>query len=977
MAFRHWRAALMLLALPPAGAYAQVQVNPATINGTVQVTGHTVIGGSIVAKAGDQAASTTPSNGAYTLTVNTPATGTVDYSLGGYVYLGSYSTLMVLPNPSARATVSAGSVATADILVNPASLNVNVSVTGGTASSIWLQAYGSGWDRWGSITASGASASMPVPANPSIQIYGTLTLTDGRQFALTSQSGIRADEGQQVSVSWTVDTTAAGAIEGRVSLLGAQNISHISVYAYGPTNRGTTANSVSGVYAMPNLPPGTYSMVGYVYRTGGGYFQPPASAFTGGSRSVRVTAGQVTTVDITADAAYVTGALDLTGTQSVTNLTSATVYLIGTPGQTSGGFGYAPVSLPAGTFDALVSGGSWLPYFWNLGFRELGGHQYLQIIDYSTSNIPVTAAVGAPAETSASYALGTVDIGFSVAGGGTLSNPQLSGFCSRQNEALYFYPQSYLYVQNVPEATVRIIGLDGHCTLDAYAIVSGSRVSFGKVSFDVTAGSRKVIGIGGPSVALSSPVANATLDSTTVTVTGTATGGNAIAGVTVNGVASSTLTSTNNPADPNEVAFSVSLTLVSGDNTIETVATDIDGKTALDSRIVTVTVTTVTVTVTASSPTVVYGSEIPDITPSYVGFLNGDTVSQEPTCTTDYTATSPAGSTPATSCSGAIASNYEFSYVQGTVTVDKRSASVTAGSGTKVYGTTDRALTDVTTTGFVETDLAEITFEQDRAPGENAGEYAVTATALGDLSNYDVDYRKGTFSITKAALTVVANDKTRSYLAADPILDGTLTGVVSGDGITATYTSQGTGSQVPGVYPIVPALVDPSGKLGNYEVTSTSGTLTVTNAPPVCGAVAPSVTTLWPPDHRLVPVSFGGASDVDGGPLTYTVTSIFQDEPTNTNGDGNTAQDGFGVGTGAAQVRAERTGDPKNPGNGRVYYIGVRVEDSLGAHCEATVTIGVPHDQGRRRIPIGDGPLYDSRGETAPPPAAAAAKRQN
>ena len=151
-------------------------------------------------------------------------------------------------------------------------------------------------------------------------------------------------------------------------------------------------------------------------------------------------------------------------------------------------------------------------------------------------------------------------------------------------------------------------------------------------------------------------------------------------------------------------------------------------------------------------------------------------------------------------------------------------------------------------------------------------------------------------------------------------------------------------------------------------------TVAPVNDSPVCSAVVPSVSTLWPPNHRLEPVGFSGATDVDGDVLTYTVTSIFQDEPTNTQGDGNTAIDGFGVGTAQALVRAERVGVPQAPGDGRVYHIGVRVTDGSGASCTSELLVGVPHDQSpQRSTPVDGGALYDS---TVPnPPISGATSR--
>lgn len=116
------------------------------------------------------------------------------------------------------------------------------------------------------------------------------------------------------------------------------------------------------------------------------------------------------------------------------------------------------------------------------------------------------------------------------------------------------------------------------------------------------------------------------------------------------------------------------------------------------------------------------------------------------------------------------------------------------------------------------------------------------------------------------------------------------------------------------------------------------------NQAPLCGAAQPSLGTIWPPDHRLVPIEILGVTDPDGGQPTIVITRILQDEPTNTFGDGTTWIDGFGVGTSTAQVRAERTGSPRVPGNGWVYEMFFTAADASGATCSGSVLVSVPRD---------------------------------
>ena len=62
------------------------------------------------------------------------------------------------------------------------------------------------------------------------------------------------------------------------------------------------------------------------------------------------------------------------------------------------------------------------------------------------------------------------------------------------------------------------------------------------------------------------------------------------------------------------------------------------------------------------------------------------------------------------------------------------------------------------------------------------------------------------------------------------MFSGTITGIQNGDNITATYATTATVASPVGSYPITPTLVDPNGKLTNYTVSSTNGTLSVTAA---------------------------------------------------------------------------------------------------------------------------------------------------
>ena len=130
------------------------------------------------------------------------------------------------------------------------------------------------------------------------------------------------------------------------------------------------------------------------------------------------------------------------------------------------------------------------------------------------------------------------------------------------------------------------------------------------------------------------------------------------------------------------------------------------------------------------------------------------------------------------------------------------------------------------------------------------------------------------------------------------------------------------------------------------------------NQPPNCANATPSTDALWPPDHKFVPIEVLGVTDPDGDTISIAIDSIFQDEEVNARGSGKTSPDGKGVGDSIAQVRAERAGTNKTPGNGRVYHIFFTADDGYGGYCSGEVLVGVPHD--KKDTPVDDGPLYDS-----------------
>jgi len=121
----------------------------------------------------------------------------------------------------------------------------------------------------------------------------------------------------------------------------------------------------------------------------------------------------------------------------------------------------------------------------------------------------------------------------------------------------------------------------------------------------------------------------------------------------------------------------------------------------------------------------------------------------------------------------------------------------------------------------------------------------------------------------------------------------------------------------------------------------------VDGTPPVV-VVGLSQSQLWPPNHRLVPISASVAA-TDSCDLSPSVAlvSIASSEPDDApgNGDGKTVEDIQDASLGVADfnftLRAERAGT----GGGRLYIVTYAARDASNNATTTTASVPVPHDQ--------------------------------
>ncbi len=271
----------------------------------------------------------------------------------------------------------------------------------------------------------------------------------------------------------------------------------------------------------------------------------------------------------------------------------------------------------------------------------------------------------------------------------------------------------------------------------------------------------------------------------------------------------------------------------------------------------TLTVSQASLTVTADDQSKVYGAADPTLTFTPSGNLYyGDayTVISGVSLSTATGAAATAG-THTIIATGGTAANYAISDVNGTLTVSQASLTVTADDQAKVYGAADPTLTFTPSGTLYYSDtyavITGVSLSTATGAAATAGTHAITASG-GTAANYAISDVNGTLTVSKASLTVTADDQSKVYGAADPTLTFTPSGnlyytdtyaVITGVSLsTATGAAATAGTH---------AITASGGTAANYAITDVNGTLTVSqasltvtanNQSKVYGAVDPTLT---------------------------------------------------------------------------------------------------------------------------------------
>ena len=264
--------------------------------------------------------------------------------------------------------------------------------------------------------------------------------------------------------------------------------------------------------------------------------------------------------------------------------------------------------------------------------------------------------------------------------------------------------------------------------------------------------------------------------------------------------------------------------------------------------------------ITANNQNKYVGDPNPALTVNYDGFVNGDTpanLTAQPVTNTTATISSPVGTYPV-AVSNAASSNYNFTYVNGVLTVEQITQILNfAAFDTKTYGDADFAVNATASSGlpidYISSDPTVATVSSSGMVHIlSAGITTITASQLGDNRYTATADITQNLTVNKAPLTLTAANQTVSYGSAIPALTFNSTGFVNGEdqqvlNTQPTLTTTATSTSDAGTYPIAIADAD----AGNYNITYLPGTLTISPAVQTVTLTSPATKIYGDADFNL------------------------------------------------------------------------------------------------------------------------------
>ena len=250
-----------------------------------------------------------------------------------------------------------------------------------------------------------------------------------------------------------------------------------------------------------------------------------------------------------------------------------------------------------------------------------------------------------------------------------------------------------------------------------------------------------------------------------------------------------------------------------------------------------VTIAKAPLTITAENKETTYGEAAPAFTVAYDGFVNAETAEAlggELAFACTYEAGMGA-TTYTIQPSGLTSDNYAIEFVNGTLTVNKAAASVTAPTAVENLVYTGEAQTLIAEGsaqgGTIKYSKNNTDWSTELPTATNAGAHTVYYKVEGDANHNDVASASLEVTIAKAPLTITAENKETTYGEAAPAF------TVVYDGFVNAETAEALGGELAFACTYEAGMdattytIQPSGLTSdNYAIEFVNGTLTVNKA---------------------------------------------------------------------------------------------------------------------------------------------------
>lgn len=596
-----------LAVIPNSSADVDVELNPVEISGRIQFSNKLITKRIVNANSGSQQSfynqpvNPYSLNPDYSLLVNVEKDSSREYNLSASLVLPDVTTIRFPPKTVSvidgipmQVDFSHDDSAQLDIIIDkPTDLALN-AVYAYVLTSEGFYIY---------KIVSTEQFSVTVPSDQTARVDLIVLADDGTRFDLTREiAEIPKDSSR--SETFVIEVTdKLATVQGRIDLVGP-----IQMTDYKVRVQNVSAGSVSKQLSVPvgsseinykiddvaigNDPSKKYRFwvdAYYTSSTGSGNFTVSPSLYSS-SNAFDLVEGEIKIMDVIADQAVIKGDLNVTG-----SLESVKIYQASAYNTWSRAYLNPVLNLQTYNYEMpLLAGIKGGVTFVTLSSQEGNSRQDSSHFTYQyPSSLMTVPSAGEVIEQDLDFDFGSVKVNFTVSDGSLLSSPEvgLVGYAlvckhiaANGDELGKFATHGAAKTQiDVSVGSVILYGVNGRCEgLRTRAKVGSSTASFGDIDLDFIAGVDREIDINGPTLTVDVEP-NSTVEDETLEVTGTVTDDTGVDSVIVNGQIA-LLTSTNNPADVNEVQFSVNIPLLEGDNLIETIATDISAKTSKDKR---------------------------------------------------------------------------------------------------------------------------------------------------------------------------------------------------------------------------------------------------------------------------------------------------------------------------------------------------------------------------------------------------------